>query len=265
MLPYYEATDKDFHINWWKQSRDWPLHLQSQLELIYVREGCVEVTIDSQTRVMEAGDFAVAFPNCIHGYQKVPDRDACDIWYFIVNPHMAGDYADRIHAYVPRTPFLLGKDLPEDAQVALDRLRGQREKYHPSVAKSYIQIVLASVWPQLHPEQEETRHRALPYLALQYVTEHYQQPITLESMARELGVSKNHLSRVFSQKLHMRFPQYLNFLRMEMARDLLRKTDHSIITILYECGYESPRTFNRVFQELCGVSPREYRRQFQNM
>ncbi|MGI6264893.1 MAG: helix-turn-helix domain-containing protein, partial [Acutalibacteraceae bacterium] len=35
--------------------------------------------------------------------------------------------------------------------------------------------------------------------------------------------------------------------------------------ILYACGFESPRTFNRAFVEMCGVTPREYRSQFQRI
>lgn len=93
------------------------------------------------------------------------------------------------------------------------------------------------------------------------MTEHFSQPVTVEKMATDLCVSKNYLSTVFTKRLNMSFRECLNILRIELARDLLRSTDQSITEILCACGYESPRTFNRVFFDLCGVTPREYRTQ----
>gem|GEM_PF-3222963 len=84
-------------------------------------------------------------------------------------------------------------------------------------------------------------------------------------MAHDLGVSQTYLSSVFSKKLNMSFPRCLNILRVELARDMLRHTRQPITTILYECGYESSRSFNRAFMELCGVTPRDYRSQFQRI
>lgn len=266
MLPYLDSTMKDFHINNWLEPLDWPAHLHSQVELIYVRKGALEVTINTQTRIMQKGDFAVAFPNCIHSYSIVPGYEQdVDVAFYIFNRHLAGDYADKLKTCVAQSPFVGKEQMTEDAYIALERLLLQQgEGYHPSIAKSYLQILLACTWSQMQPEKDETRDHDLPYQVLKYVLDHFRQPITVESTAKELCVSKNYLSCIFTQKLHMTFHQYLHFLRIEMARDLLRNTDQSITTILYECGYESPRTFNRVFQDICGVTPREYRQQFQN-
>lgn len=265
MLPYFEEeyTSREFYINRWRRSFDWPMHLHSHIELIYVRRGAIEVTIGAQTRVMRDGDFAVAFPNSIHEYRKVQECDDADILFYIALPSMTGDYADKICTGIPQAPFVDPEYISQDVFVALEMLKHQKELYQRQVAKAYMQIILACLWPQLQVKQEGDRHRELPHKAIQYLTEHYTEPITLDSMARTLGVTKNHLSRVFSTKLHTRFPQYLHFLRTERAKDLLRHTNKSIIDILYECGYDSPRTFNRVFQSACGITPREYRRRYQ--
>jgi AraC-like DNA-binding protein len=264
VAPYLETGTKDFHINHWKVAMNWPAHLHAQAELVHVRHGALEVMINDTVQVLHEGDFAVAFPNSIHAYCPVDGepREA-EVLFYIINPRMAGDYADRINAYSSRFPFVRAADMPTDARIALDRLMEQEKQFHSSIAKAYLQILLASVWPLIQPHREESRDRDLPYQALQYVTEHFRQPITVESVARELCVSKNYLSGIFNQKLNMTFHQCLHFLRIELARDLLRNTDQPITSVLYECGYESPRTFNRVFVEMCGITPREYRRQFE--
>lgn len=295
-----DEINADIQINRWQSRLSWPPHLHAQIELIYVRRGALTVSIDAQTRVLQQGDFGVAFPNCIHSYAPVEGVEELDVLFYLIKPHLMGDYADTIRAYLPTTPFIERPVLPPDARVALEMLKNQMgghtdkvRVYAPRtpaaeqpdgalgapaawkaagdeqhaiylpVFKSYVEIILACTWEQLHPVLSANRNVDLPCRALQYVMQHFQQPITLESTAQALGVTKNHLSRVFSQKLHMRFPQYLHFLRIELAQQLLRNTDKSIITILYECGYESSRTFNRTFQEVCGISPREYRQQYQ--
>jgi AraC-like DNA-binding protein len=76
-----------------------------------------------------------------------------------------------------------------------------------------------------------------------------------------MGISRYYLSRTFSEKLQTSFPNYLNSLRVDLAKNLLESGDQDILQICYECGFESQRTFNRVFKNTCGITPREYRNQ----
>ncbi|MBU3916716.1 helix-turn-helix transcriptional regulator, partial [bacterium] len=52
---------------------------------------------------------------------------------------------------------------------------------------------------------------------------------------------------------------FLNRIRIEKASSLLRETDAKIIAVAYDVGFESLRTFNKVFLETMGVSPSDYR------
>lgn len=79
-------------------------------------------------------------------------------------------------------------------------------------------------------------------------------------MAKDLGVSKYVLSRVFSKIFHRNFNQYLNDARLGYAKQRLETTNDPITTIWLDSGFESQRTFNREFKEKYKVSPSEYRR-----
>lgn len=81
-------------------------------------------------------------------------------------------------------------------------------------------------------------------------------------MAKDLGVSKYAISRVFSATFHTNFNQYLNEQRLNYAVSLLEYTDTSITDICLEAGFQSQRTFNRVFQEKFKMTPREYKKNF---
>lgn len=94
---------------------------------------------------------------------------------------------------------------------------------------------------------------------IEYLSLHFRQPLTLDDVAHDLGVSRYHLSRVFSQRLGSSFPDYLSFLRLNEAQELLSGTDRSVSDICLDCGFTSQRSFNRAFQKLFLTTPRQFR------
>lgn len=58
----------------------------------------------------------------------------------------------------------------------------------------------------------------------------------------------------------MNFNQYVNKVRLKYATGLLINTDDSVTEVYLDAGFDSQRTFNRVFRESFHMSPREYRK-----
>ena len=92
-----------------------------------------------------------------------------------------------------------------------------------------------------------------------YIAKHFKEQVSLESMAKDLGISKFTLSRVFSGTFHRNFNQYLNEQRLNYICVHLECTDKSITDIWLDAGFDSQRTFNRGFRERYRMTPREYR------
>lgn len=91
----------------------------------------------------------------------------------------------------------------------------------------------------------------------------YQDPtIGRAELAREVGVSESSLSRIVNIAHAKSIPQLLNDLRVEDAQKLLRETDVTIQNVFEESGFNSVTTFNRVFKEICGETPKEYRARY---
>ncbi|MCB1681010.1 MAG: helix-turn-helix transcriptional regulator [Rhodospirillales bacterium] len=79
-------------------------------------------------------------------------------------------------------------------------------------------------------------------------------------LAQELGVPEATVTRIIGQFFNKSFPQLLNERRIEDAKRLLLETDANIKTVAQEVGFNSLPSFNRVFKELSGTSPSEYRK-----
>lgn len=76
--------------------------------------------------------------------------------------------------------------------------------------------------------------------------------------AYDLCVSKYVLSRMFAKTFHCNFSKYVNGVRLNYAVAALENTMDSITNICLDCGFESQRTFNRVFKDRYKITPREY-------
>lgn len=94
----------------------------------------------------------------------------------------------------------------------------------------------------------------------QYVTDHYQQKITLAGAARCVNLSETSFSRFFSQAMGRPFFQFLNEYRVNVAAHLLLETNATVAKIGYDCGYDTLPFFYRQFQRFKGVTPGQFRK-----
>lgn len=96
--------------------------------------------------------------------------------------------------------------------------------------------------------------------SLQYIREHFTEPISLGQMARLVMLSSSYYSHLFKMATQKTFVEYINLLRIRRAMDLLQDTDGLIVDICFECGFQNVNHFNRMFKSIVGLSPREYRK-----
>ena len=87
--------------------------------------------------------------------------------------------------------------------------------------------------------------------------------ITLPKLAQALEISVAHLSRVINDLFGRNFYEFINHYRVKDAKRRLAMPDagrEKLITVALDCGFNSLATFNRVFKELAGRTPSEYRK-----
>ncbi|MCK8488755.1 response regulator transcription factor [Paenibacillus sp. MBLB2552] len=98
-------------------------------------------------------------------------------------------------------------------------------------------------------------------LLLEYIDEHYGEPLSLSSLSRHFHFNPSYLSSYFSTHNDEGFSEYLNRIRIAKAMELLRSDVLPISEIGGQVGYSDPSYFTKVFKKQTGLSPREYRRQ----
>ncbi|NMA43219.1 MAG: AraC family transcriptional regulator [Oligosphaeraceae bacterium] len=88
-----------------------------------------------------------------------------------------------------------------------------------------------------------------------YIRRNYQSQVSLEELARSLGVSQYYLSRVFNAESGFSLPEFLTMVRMQKAKVLLKEGQKNISEVAYEVGYESSSYFAKVYRKHFGINP----------
>lgn len=96
-----------------------------------------------------------------------------------------------------------------------------------------------------------------------YVSAHYQEKLTLASVAAAVSFSAEYLSRMFVKETGMNFVTYLNNVRLQHAVAMLEHTDKRIYEIAESVGYTSVSYFSTVFKKNFGITPNEYQMKLQ--
>jgi AraC-like DNA-binding protein len=261
MYPFYEAHrsgEMNFFSAGISDNMVFPPHLHSYVELIYVIEGSISVTINENTKNLQAGDLAVSFPNDIHSYHT---DSFSKIILLIFSPEIIGSYFKRRTDKTPENPFIPSTSIDDEVRSLFHMLF---QEYKNSNNKYVIKGLLYTIFGKLDEDfilksNLHSYNNTIQSL-LRYIESHYHENITLQSVAKDLGFSKFHLSRIFTHKIGYQFNDYVNRLRINMAEKLLIETDLPILSIALECGFESQRNFNRIFKEFTSVTPSKFRK-----
>lgn len=83
--------------------------------------------------------------------------------------------------------------------------------------------------------------------------------LTLSDVAKEFGYSPNYLSTLIKKQTGNPFTYHVNNMRVEGAKLLLKEQPLSLREIAYSCGFEDEKYFMRVFKNITGMTPSEYR------
>ncbi len=95
--------------------------------------------------------------------------------------------------------------------------------------------------------------------AKEYICSHLQEDISLEQLAQNLNYSTAYLSRLIKKETGSTFSELLQELRIQKAKDLLRKSEVKINSVAVQTGYSDISYFISVFKKKTGVTPNEYR------
>lgn len=241
------------------------IHYHEEHELYYMLSGRTTYIIGDEIYSIEKGNF-VFIPK---GIPHMTDSMDC-----MTRERLLLNFDDRLFTEKTRTlleqlsasPVIYVQDgalpLLEEILYKIEAEYAQNEKESGILLELYILELLTLLCRyrcQRKPNIEESDK--IVYTISEYISDHYEQDITLESLSRCFALSEGYLSRKFKAVTGMGVNQYITYVRISNAERLLVQTDHSVTEVAEQCGYNNSNYFSMVFKKLKGISPLMYRRQ----
>ncbi|MBN1553526.1 MAG: helix-turn-helix transcriptional regulator [Phycisphaerae bacterium] len=143
---------------------------------------------------------------------------------------------------------------------ALPGRSGVIAKTAASTALQELLLYLAVIsQPQPSKSQRTLRSSDAVDQTVRILSESLAEPLSVPQLAKQVGLSRDYLTKLFRQRHGLTIPRYLQTLRMDHAKQLLTETNLSIKQIGARVGYPDPQHFNKRFRQTENQSPSEFR------
>ena len=168
-------------------------------------------------------------------------------------------------------PFLAGADQPGQEKPREDSIDDSGPKAYYSIQDSHIQpetlsssnflpIECQSRVSLLTREWRYAKAGTRIKRAIDFMLRHFQEPISLDDVAREACLSPCYFCRLFKKQVGTTYTKYLSSVRIEEAATLLLYSDLAVTEICYNVGFNDLTHFERVFKSFLRATPTDFRR-----
>lgn len=255
MEGFYEAQadQKYYHLFYYKSPECKP-HFHNSFELLFITEGAVQVLIDGEMRILRPGDACFVNAFQIHTYQSLSKATA----YVLVGAK--GFFDDFFAACKDRSPITFFRYDRFDLLREMYRIySGTSEKeIRSKIFSATVRLLLSDLFLSVpFTAKEQTQQNLAICKLLQYVEEHLNADLSLHRVAEHLNYSGAYLSRLVKKYMNEGWCNYVSSQRAERARSMiLEHPDQKIAEVASACGFDSVKTFYRVYKKHFGEPPK---------
>ena len=231
-------------------SNGYYLHFHRNLELYGVVKGKVSVIIAGQRQTLTDGQIAVVDGLEDHSYEI--DGNA-EVFYF----HIGTRYLNHLHVLYPkqRLPYWLLDSAYN--QILYDKIRFviDAKEPVPELKRIGITCQLLSDIIEHYGTVEKvgniSQNKDIVTQIVQYIYEHYQENITLETLSKQFYLSPKALSKKIKKRVNVDLRVFVNDIRVQRAMEMWDNPQNhgkSLNEIATECGFSSMTTFYRSYE-----------------
>ncbi len=246
-------------------------HWHSAVEVVMTLEGVVYMNVSGEEYAVRA-DEVIIVPSDMEHDIRMPKGGKRDLMLFELDSILILRDFYMINSMMDK-PLLLTKDSPLIGSVRA-LLVNIREEYasganlNNMMCYAYLLQMYAligrSYLNDMYQDRRISHVKQQAYWAvmnrvMEFVDHHYMEDISLDDIAAQAGFSKYHFCRVFKQYTNNTFYHYLCHKRVVMAEKHLNVTGRSIGEIALQVGFDSISSFNRVYKQIRGTTPSQYR------
>ena len=254
-----------------KYDSDWhsTLHTHPFTELFYVVDGKGEFNIQGQRFPVKPNDFVIINPQVEHTELSSPDEP---LEYIVlgINGLSFSNLTPVSEGGHPFSFFNLRdeqKDILRYLNAMVQEATSQQMSYE-LVCHNLLEILLIKILRHQHFDLEVGKQsKATKDISFikHYLETYYHESIQLEDLASMTHLSRFYISHSFKKEIGMSPMEYLIDIRIKESKILLRTTNYSISQVADIVVFTTPTYFSKQFRKSTGISPTDYREQFQGV
>ncbi|WP_025682545.1 helix-turn-helix domain-containing protein [Paenibacillus maysiensis] len=251
-------------------------HWHEELEFIYVEDGIMEVTVNSETVKITKGNFIFINSGDLH---QVTGTGSSIHHAIVFLPQLLNfEYPDTCQNTILK-PLISGqlqfpsitdlddevKEYIKDRLIHIISLKNMEDALSSlSIKINLFQIIEVLLRKQLFLRKQADINGKQEKIkkVITYIENNYDRKISLEELASILNMNKNYFSKYFQTAIGKTPVTYINVFRCEKAAALLKNKDLKILDIALMVGFENFSYFIRKFKEYKRHSPANYRKLF---
>ena len=262
-----------YHIENEGRSFQIPVHWHDEFEIIYVRSGFLTVSISGESYIGKTGDAFVVSPGNLHlmGSQT----GTVDYYTFLFPLKYISFRTDDMLDEKLLEPLNSGhlmicprvKDTAKElCEQLIEIYMAKKEESESKIATQVrtkiilLQFIL-EMWKKGFVIENDTNGRnTVEKEMVSYIQQNFTGKISLREFGEQFHLSEKYISRYFKEHFYITLSQYVTYLRLEHAKQLLQDTDIPVTDVAMQSGYQNVSYFIRSFKKTYGVSPLKYRK-----
>lgn len=235
--------------------------------LIMVTEGTLYVTANNIQFAVNVGEYILLPAGEEHFGFRQSDGRLCYLWahfhtdcgFEAVNTNDLSEYAYLL----PETSAV--SSLGRTAQLfhQLMDMSLEEKLYSQSMADYAMSLLMMELSQEYFCETGSDEHFPPAVISAQkWIKNHYYRPFELSELAQAIGYSADYLSSLFKRCTGVSVIRYINRIRIKTAKTLLSNYGTTAKEAAFSCGFSDEKYFMRVFKELEGITPTQYKNSF---
>jgi AraC-like DNA-binding protein len=229
--------------------------LQKDIQLVLLYTGNMDVTIEGKLLQVQPGHIILLTPGREETFVFARKEET---WHRWISVHLTELSEDAIH-YLNSLPIIL--PLTEEMNRLTDLMLSlQIQSQQDDLLMRTLGLAALHLYPSesIQYRQQREKHPSV-YMAISWIRDHYAREFTLIELAKQSGISPEHLVRLFRKDMRRTPIQYVWEYRVERAMELLIHTGISVFEVAQRCGFKTSHHFSRMIKQATGRTPTQIR------
>lgn len=250
---------RETHGNWpyLTDNPNFPPHLHDNIEIALIINGEGDAVCEGKHYHLKNGDIFITYPNQLHSYENFPIIKDGVAYLFLIQPSSLSQHNKLINSKIPISSVTQSEHFEKIVSIMQIACDLWKQKVDSSIFEALANSVFSLIVPSLTLTNYTHSNESVARI-IDYCQAHFRESISITDISEHLYMSPGTISRIFSNKIHLSFNDYINSLRISAFLQHMRESQRSITEAALLAGFTTIRTFNESFKKLYGTTPTKY-------